>query len=224
MSKTETHFLPILEAKEASTDSPRKRIGPMKYFTEDELFLFLQEAKRKKYHKRQAAKLDLLFSLMYYLGLRESEAVRIRLTDFRKSPLGPVLTIKGLKDGDEMDYPLPDPFPQKLKAWLKVRKTLHPGNPYLFPSERRHPLGPACVDVVKDNFNRICQKAGLSGRSPHSLRHTCAVHLVKDNHNAVRVQHWLRHKALSSSQVYFSLVEDDKFKPAAMATLSKNVR
>lgn len=202
----------------------RRKSGRLKHFTQEEVTLFLREAGRPKYHKRQGSKLDLLFSLMYYLGLRESEAVRIKLADFHKSPTGDMLTIKGLKDGLEMTYPLPDPFSKKIKTWLKNRKALHPDNPYLFPSERKYPLGPASVDVVKKNFYEICDKLGLTGRTPHSLRHTCAVLLIQDGHNAVRVQHWLRHKDLGSSQVYFSLVGDDKFKPAAMATLSKNVR
>jgi len=73
----------------------RRKIGRLKYFTQEEVTLFLREAGRPKYHKRQGSKLDLLFSLMYYLGLRESEAVRIKLADFHKSPTGDMLIIRG---------------------------------------------------------------------------------------------------------------------------------
>ncbi len=98
----------------------RRTSGRLKHFTQEEVTLFLREAGRPKYHKRQSSKLDLLFGLMYYLGLREIEAVRIKLADFHKSPTGDMLAIKGLKDGLEMTYPLPDPSPftKKIKAWL----------------------------------------------------------------------------------------------------------
>jgi len=102
-----------------------------------------------------------------------------------------------------------------LKRWIRrERKEIDPRgmNPYLFPSKlyADKPIG---VDVVKAGFKRYAAEAGLSEDfSIHSLRHTCAIQLVRSNWSAVRIQKWLRHKSLQSTEIYFEQVqmaEDD---------------
>lgn len=162
--------------------------------------------------KSKSIRDDLIFSLTLFLGLRVSELTNLKLSDIHTESYQ--LTIHGLKGGRNRTYDLDGKLWRKLQRWLKERKKLDPQerNPYLFPSKWYHDT-PIAAQSVKELFKRYAKKAGLSSDySIHSLRHTCGILRAKAKCTPIEIMLWLRHKSVTSTQVYFEQVqfeEDD---------------
>jgi len=131
-----------------------------------------------------------MMQLTFYLGLRAGEVIRIKISHI--NPESREIWIKGLKNGRERTYSNID-----SKLWKKLTKyTKH-----YKPSDK---LFPVTDQTVKNIFKRYAKRAGLrKNLSIHSLRHTIAIQMAKQNLSPVKVMLWLRHRSISSTQVYF---------------------
>ncbi len=185
---------------------------------------FLNEEELKRFSaavKKGSVRDFIVFGLTLRMGLRVQELCNILLDDVNEDQI----RIRGLKSGKTRVYSLLDENGYRpdrenallkgLKRWIKKeRRLIDPQglNPFLFPS-KLYVDKSVGVDVVKTNFKRLAAEAGLSEDfSIHSLRHTTAVQLVRKNWSPIRIQKWLRHKSLQSTEVYFeqvSMEEDD---------------
>jgi integrase len=117
-----------------------------------------------------------LFGLLAATGLRTSEALRLRLSDFSDDGL----VIRETKFRKSRFIPLHATTSAAMKRYVDDRRAVACVTDHLFISERtgRAPR----YAVVWWTFRSICQRAGIgvrtaSGRSPriHDLRHTFAV-------------------------------------------------
>jgi len=188
-----------MNPKRAKRGRPRgtKKHGERRFLKEEEIRAFFKVAKKSKRD-------DLMFSLALYLGLRAGEIRGLKFEQINEDSRE--ITIRGLKSGRQRTYELPERIWKKYKAWMKV----YPGgNGKFFFPHRLYKDEPMSIEGVKRAFKRVAQKAGLNGDvSVHNLRHTCSIELVKRGESPYVVQRWLRHKKLSSSEVYFEMFED----------------
>ncbi len=77
----------------------------------------------------------------------------------------------------------------------------------LFLSERGQAMGKSTVAGIVEKYAKL---AGIKKRvTPHSWRHTCATHLVKNAANLRHVQEMLGHKNLSTTERYLQLTITD---------------
>ena len=189
------------------TINPGRPVGTTKgnvihYLEEDELPRIFQMISKSKTRKRD----DLIFRLALFLGLRLGEVQQIELCDLNMEIYQ--ITIRGLKSGSTRSYDLPGKLVLKLKRWLKERNSLAFSsiNPYLFPSKIYHDQ-PIDRNTLAWLFKRYAAQASLSPQlSFHSLRHTCAISLARDNWSGIKIKNWLRQKSLSSTQKYLELI------------------
>lgn len=162
-----------------------------------------------------------ILELLYSSGLRRSELCGLSLPDLNLQ--GRTVHIVG-KGGVEAYVPFGQEAGRALKNYLAF------GRPVLLKSRRggpalslrrqreekgREALFLSCNGVglpVGNLWNILkgyAEKAGLEGVAPHGLRHTCATHLLKNGADIRHIQALLRHKNLSTTQIYTRVAIED---------------
>ena len=133
----------------------------------------------------------ILFKLIYYCGLRLSEATKMRAkhVDIESKT---VRVIKG-KGGKDRNVPIPDKFLSELQEYVSR-----------FGPEQR--LWSHTPRTTENRFYKWRDKAGLSTDDHvHTLRHSYATHLLDSDTPLPTIQENLGHKSLATTQVYLHL-------------------
>ena len=151
-----------------------------------------------------------LLELLYGTGARISEAVGLDVDDVG----APTLRLAG-KGGKHRIVPVGSYAAQALDAYL-VR-----GRPALAAATRRGSASPAVFLNARGGrlsrqgawgvLKAAADRAGLTGVSPHTLRHSFATHLLDGGADVRVVQELLGHASVTTTQVY-TLVTVDKLR------------
>jgi len=143
-----------------------------------------------------------LFTLMYNTGARVSEAIGLRRTDVELTPAR-TARING-KGRKQRVIPLWPSTVARLQEWLP-RIGQEPESP-LFPNSHG---GPLSRSGVEDRLREAVQVAAascptLKGRriSPHTLRHTTAMHLLQSGVDITVIALWLGHEGTETTHQY----------------------
>lgn len=140
-----------------------------------------------------------LMELVYGTGLRVSEAINLRTDEVDMD--GAVFRVKG-KRGKIRIVPIPmhtAPWLEKYMAESRPRLAKR-ANAYVFLGTRGAPLSRQSAYNIFELYRR---RAGLKRAvSPHTLRHTYAVHLVRGGADLRAVQELLGHASISTTQIY----------------------
>jgi integrase/recombinase XerD len=141
-----------------------------------------------------------LFETLYATGMRVSEICGLRLDALQLGEGFAIVTGKGSK---QRLVPLGQPAIEALQRWLAGPRA------QLCPSSRRHDevfltrRGPISRSQVFRLIKGYAAAAGITRNvSPHTLRHSCASHMLAHGADLRLVQELLGHSALSTTQVY----------------------
>ena len=144
----------------------------------------------------------IMFMTMYNTGARVSEIIRINICDINLEGRASIL-IHG-KGRKQRMVPLWNSTKHHLKNWLFQIKS-DPGGP-IFPSRSGRPLSRSGVEY------RLClavKKAAekypsLKKRkiSPHTFRHTVALHLLQSGVDITVIALWLGHESPATTHLY----------------------
>jgi len=145
--------------------------------------------------KRDQAILETLYST----GIRVAELVALRRDDIDlKTGL---VRIQG-KGNKERIVPIGERAIGMLKEYLNQVPAF---GEHIFYNQKKTPLTTRSVHrIVKQVMKKINRPAG----SPHTLRHTCATHLLEGGADLRAVQEILGHASLSTTQRYTHLQMD----------------
>jgi integrase/recombinase XerC len=144
----------------------------------------------------------LLIQLIYGSGLRISEALNILINDIDKFSM----TVKVLGKGNkERVVPIGNNTISALDNYLKYRSTLckDSDNHYLFISHTGEQLTYSIA--YKHIHNLMKGITDAEQKSPHTLRHSFATHLINNVADIRSVGEMLGHSSLSSTQIYTHL-------------------
>jgi integrase/recombinase XerD len=147
-----------------------------------------------------------LMELIYGAGLRVSEAVDLEMSNLDIEEHS--VLVHG-KRGKVRHMPLPS----ETVTWLE--RYLRDGRPQLAKrANSRVFLSDRGLNLLRqtayDILERYAKRAGLpDGTSPHTLRHTYAVHLLKGGADLRAVQELLGHESIATTQVYTHLDMDE---------------
>jgi site-specific recombinase XerD len=136
-------------------------------------------------------------------GLRVSELIGLRVDDvtFRGRYADVLVHGKGRK---ERALPLWKEVGDSLRAWLAVRGK--PSAPEFFLNARDEPLSRSGVSCIlrKHKVAAAASCPSLDGRrvSPHVLRHSCAINVLRSTRDIRKVALWLGHERIETSEIY----------------------
>jgi integrase/recombinase XerD len=147
---------------------------------------------------RDRAMLDVCF----VAGLRVSELVGLRVDDVSFEPQ-PFVRIIG-KGRRERVLPLWKRTGSNLRAWLAIRGEA--AVPELFLNARGGPMTRTGFEYVLRQRVGPARLSYPSLRakhvSPHTLRHGCAMLILKTTHDIRKVALWLGHSSVQTSELY----------------------
>lgn len=142
-----------------------------------------------------------IMEVLYASGIRAQELCGLCLYDV--APGGRELFIREGKGGKQRVVPLGTIAADYLKEYLQTQRPKLSEDisvDEVFVSKNGRPL-------LKTDMTAMIKKyrdfAGVEGKlSPHSLRHACASHLLKNGCDIRYIQQLLGHASLSTTQVY----------------------
>jgi integrase/recombinase XerC len=139
-----------------------------------------------------------LVELLYGSGLRTAEACALRLADLDLDEMTARLLGKGQK---QRIVPVGGAAADALARYLDAgRPRLARGrSDAVFVSVRGRALNPS---DVRRAVSRELAAAGLAQRSPHTLRHAYATHLLEGGADLRSIQRLLGHASVGTTQVY----------------------
>jgi hypothetical protein len=151
-----------------------------------------------------------LFGLTLFLGLRISEAIRVRLDELDLQ----AYLLRGTgKGGKAFELPLPPHLEAILIEALQAR-----------PPQATHPyllwrLDDPTQPLSRSGAWKIVRRLGLQalGRPlwPHLMRHSFATFLYQKTMDLGQVQRALRHSKIQTTTIYAQLATEDLRKPIA---------
>jgi integrase len=136
------------------------------------------------------------------LGLRSGEVAGIMLDDIDWQ--AGTITLRHTKGLREDVLPLPATMGEAIAVYLKNERP-QTTNRAVFVrhiAPRDEPVGP---DLVRKTIRQAYVRAGLPYTRSHLLRHTMASRLLEAGSSLKEVADVLRHRALSTTQVYAKL-------------------
>jgi len=148
-----------------------------------------------------------MFLLIATYGLRASEIVAITLEDIHWRQR--ILRVYQRKTSSPLELPLTN---EVLSALVKHLKRTPPPPPYRRVFMRmRAPVGVLKPTAVTEALQALVRKSGLSipYQGPHCLRHSYAVHLLKNGTSLKTIGDILGHCTAESTSMYLRLATGD---------------
>jgi integrase/recombinase XerD len=139
--------------------------------------------------------------LLYTTGLRVSELCALTEADFERDPVHIRVIGKGQR---ERVVPIRPEVRAEIEAYRTMRTSACDA---LFVSRKGGSLTARGVEFM---VQRHARAAGISSHvTPHTLRHSCATHLVRQGVALEVVRRLLGHQSLATTQVYLHLTVED---------------
>jgi site-specific recombinase XerD len=140
-------------------------------------------------------KMRTILMTLYSAALRLREGTRLRPTDVDSGAM--TIRIRLAKGGRDRTVML---SVQLLRALREYWRVYHPG-PWLFYGKTK--ARPICDRTVQKAVRKAAEEAGLRKRvTPHTLRHSCATHLLDRGTNVRYIQELLGHKSIQTTLIY----------------------
>ena len=187
--------------------APRMKKGFKKlHLNEAEIIALLEHAKKRSL--RNYAMLNLLVRT----GLRTIELVRADIGDIKYKKGRRILYVMGKGHDSKDDFVIiSDAAWKPLQAYLSERGVTAKKDPLFVTEGKGHKgnrMSPRSVQYVCKNAIRAI---GLDSPeySPHSLRHSTAVMMLKNGADWKDVQRVLRHSSPVTTQIYTASIEEE---------------
>ena len=178
-----------------SIPAPKLEKRLPRFFDEQTMIHVLDAIDRSSVDGKRCAA---IIELFYSTGIRLSELTGLRFEDVDFH--GGTIKVLG-KGGKERIVPFGEHAGQSLRDYLAARPSQgssDPGTVFLSPRGKR--LSPKGVNrIVASAIGKVSDAAK---RSPHTIRHTTATHLLNRGADLEAVRELLGHASLSTTQVY----------------------
>jgi integrase/recombinase XerC len=157
--------------------------------------------------RRKDTRLRLILNLLYRQGLRQKEAVDIRVEDFNEHAATLAILGKGRDEREAINL-----HPETVKALRAYVSAMKIRGGYLFenPKGRSGHLGTSGLYKLLRKVHLAC---GIAN-TPHGWRKVFTSKLIDSGLNLIDVQAWTRHRSLDMLRVYYDRLTITKTLPA----------
>lgn len=159
-----------------------------------------------------------MFTMLYNTGARVSEILDLRVGSVILD-VSPVAHLQG-KGRKRRSTPLWKPTAAILRPWIRRLPKAGEAD-YLFPNSSGKRLSRSAVTqrlaLAVDAATRTCAKLVGRAISPHTIRHTTAMHLLQAGVDITVIALWLGHEGTSTTHIY--LEADLAMKEEALSRL-----
>ena len=160
-----------------------------------------------------------LLTTMYNTGARVSEVIDLRVSDFRCEKNGNIhFWGKGRK---ERSVPLWQETIKMLRQWIDSNR--YSKESLLFSNKKGTRLTRPTVAKMLSSTVEIAKKKCLTLKStnvsPHTIRHTTAMHLLQAGNDITTISLWLGHESIETTHGYMSA--NDQLKEKALQSLKE---
>lgn len=201
---------------------PRKRHerGPIEFLTEDECRALITAPDTSRWIGRRD---HALLLLAVQTGLRNSEIISLARQNVE---LGTGAHVRCLGKGRKArSTPLQADVAKVLNAWI-AENNVQPDGP-VFPSSHGGFLSPDALQrlVARHAVSASTTCPSLSGRSitPHSLRHSTAMALLRRGVDLTVIALWLGHESTETTMIYMHADMQLKERALAHASASSDI-
>jgi site-specific recombinase XerD len=143
-----------------------------------------------------------ILEVMYATGIRRAELVSLSIYDVEMQT--GTMRIEHGKGDETRLVPLTETAVTALKLYLEESRSCYAteaGQIRLFVSSRSG--GKLYADDIRRIVGKWCKNARIKKHvTPHTLRHSCATHLLKGKADIRQIQKLLGHRRLSSTEIY----------------------
>jgi site-specific recombinase XerD len=182
-----TQGLPVLDYNQIPVPNRVEKVPD--YVSRDEVATIIRSTKRLKNKA--------IMSLLYASGVRVSELCSLDKTSIREGRF----TVVG-KGGKARLCFIDERTKTLIDLYLETRSD---NNPALFLTDQSKRITPG---TIQDTFRSVRRSTGINCH-PHTLRHSFATDLLKNNANMRYVQVLLGHSSLQTTQMYTHVVDLD---------------
>ncbi len=148
-----------------------------------------------------------LFVLLYTTGARVQELANLKVEDIYFEGV-PKVKFYG-KGRKIREVPLTTKGINAIKLYLKQRETAGIAHIRLFLNRRNDPLTRFGIRHIVQSYHQRLKKAcqSLKGKkiSPHTFRHTFALHALEAGIHLSVIQEWLGHADINTTQRYIDI-------------------
>ena len=181
---------------------PMKRfVRPtVRYLTRPEIDALIASPDRHTWTGRRD---HTMFTTLYNTGARVSELAAIRLADVSVAQPSGWVSLHG-KGRKERSVPLWKSTSKLLRCWIRELpdKEEYP----LFPNSNGTTLSRSAVELRLKRASRsasaVCPSLGNKIVSPHTIRHTTAMHLLNAGVDLSVIALWLGHESIQTTHTY----------------------
>jgi integrase/recombinase XerD len=146
--------------------------------------------------------------MLYNTGARVQEIADLKITSVHDNPKAPTVTIVG-KGRKQRETPLWPETVAAINHYLKLRESMNIQSPHLFLSIRAEPLTRFGIGRRIEQFaKKAAEKCpSLVGRriTPHTFRHTTALHLIEKGVDITIIKEWLGHADIKTTSQYIEV-------------------
>jgi site-specific recombinase XerD len=194
---------------------PKKKVAKdstIRYFTKEEVGLLIRLPDTSRIIGQRNA---VLLSVLYSSGARAQEICDLTMNDIS---FGNQTVIRLFGKGNKgRSVTIPENCATLLKKYLESRNLIATGKEskvrHVFSSQTHEKMTIACVEEIVKKYVKLAKtehpdKFRCSSYSPHSFRHSIAVHMLECGVPLPVIQAFLGHESISSTIIYASVTPE----------------
>ena len=183
-------------------------VAPRLFFSREEVTILLRMPNSKTAIGQRDS---VLLSLMYASGARAQEICDLRVRDVAFESEATRITLTG-KGGKSRRIIIAHPCAAMLKRHIAQRGIACQPDRHIFSSQSHEHMTISCVEAIfkkyvgaaKKKYPALFQEKGYS---PHTMRHTCAMHMLEAGIPLLSIKNFLGHASVLTTERYAELTQ-----------------